>query len=47
MNLKIVKHLTLTGSFNLTDKIDLKRKDKYIALSNTSMYYTSKNIKKS
>ena len=32
---------------NLTDKIDLKRKDKYIALSNLSIYYTWKNIKKS
>ena len=30
---------------NLTDKIDLKRSDKYIALSNLSMYYTWKNIK--
>ena len=25
---------------NLTDKIDLRRKDKYIALSNLSIYYT-------
>ena len=32
---------------NLTDKIDLRRKDKYIALSNLSIYYTRKNIKKS
>ena len=32
---------------NLTDKIDLKRKDKYIALSNLNIYYTCKNIKKS
>ena len=32
---------------NLTDKIVLKRKDKYIALSNLSIYYTWKNIKKS
>ena len=32
---------------NLTDKIDLKRKGKYIALSNLSIYYTWKNIKKS
>ena len=32
---------------NLTDNIDLKRKDKYIALSNLSTYYTWKNIKKS
>ena len=31
---------------NLTDKIDLRRKDKYIALSNSSIYYTWKNIKK-
>ena len=32
---------------NLTDKIDLRRKDKYIDLSNLSIYYTRKNIKKS
>ena len=32
---------------NLTDKIDLRIKDKYIALSNLSIYYTWKNIKKS
>ena len=31
----------------LTDKIDLRQKDKYIALSNLSIYYTWKNIKKS
>ena len=31
---------------NLTDKIDLRRKDKYIALSNFSFYYIWKNIKK-
>ena len=30
---------------NLTDKINLKRSDKYVALSNLSIYYTSKNIK--
>ena len=30
---------------NLTDKIDLRKKDKYIALSNLSIYYTWKNIK--
>ena len=31
---------------NLTDKIDLRRKDKYIALSNLSIYYTNNtNIK--
>ena len=32
---------------NLTDKIDLKRKDKYISLSNLTIYYTWKNIKMS
>ena len=32
---------------NLTDKINLKRNDKYVSLSNFSMYYTWKNIKKS
>ena len=32
---------------NLTDKIDWRRKDKFIALSNISIYYTRKNIKKS
>ena len=32
---------------NFTDKIDLRKKDKYIALSNLSNYYTWKNIKKS
>ena len=32
---------------NLTDKIDLRKKDKYIALSNLSIYYKWKNIKKS
>ena len=31
---------------NLRDKVDLRRKDKYIALSNLSIYYTWKNIKK-
>ena len=32
---------------NLTDKINLKRSDKYDNLSNLSMYYTQENIKKS
>ena len=36
-------HRTL---FNLTDKINLKRSDKYVALSNLSIHYTWKNIKK-
>ena len=31
---------------NLSDKIDLKRSDKYVALSNRSIYYTWKNMKK-
>ena len=32
---------------NLTDKINLKRSDKYVALSNLSIYYKRKNIKMS
>ena len=32
---------------NFTDEIDFRRKDKYIALSNPTIYYTWKNIKKS
>ena len=31
---------------NLTDKMNLRRKDNYIALLNLSIYYTWKNIKK-
>ena len=31
---------------NLSDKVNLKRSDKYVALSNLSLYYTWKNIKK-
>ena len=31
---------------NLSDKTNLKRSDKYIALSNLSIYCTWKNIKK-
>ena len=31
---------------NITDKINLKRIDKYIVLSNLSIFYTWKNIKK-
>ena len=30
-----------------TDKINLKRTDKYVDLSNPSIYYTSEKIKKS
>ena len=32
---------------NLTDKTDLRRKDKWILLSNLSIYYLWKNIKNS
>ena len=32
---------------NLSDKMDLKRSEKYVALSKLSIYYTRKNIKKS
>ena len=32
---------------NLSDKIDLKRSHKYVALVNLSIYYTRKNITKS
>ena len=32
---------------NLTDKINLKRSDKYVALLNLSIYQTWKNMKKS
>ena len=32
---------------NLTDTTTLKRSDKYVALSNLSIYYAWKNIKKS
>ena len=31
---------------NLTDNIYMRKKDRYIALSNLSIYYTTKNIKK-
>ena len=31
---------------NILDKINLKRSDKYVALSNLSIYYTWKNIKR-
>ena len=34
-------------SLNLTNKISLKRSDKYIAFSNLNIYYTWKNIEKS
>ena len=31
---------------NFTDKINLKRSDEYVVLSNLSIYYTWKNTKK-
>ena len=31
---------------NLSEKMNLKGSDKYVALSNISIYYTWKNIKK-
>ena len=31
---------------NVTDKMDLRRKDNYIALPNRNIYYTWKNIEK-
>ena len=34
-------------SLNLIDKIDLRQKHEYIALSNLSIYYTWKKIKQS
>ena len=33
--------------FNLSDKMNLKRSNKFVALSNLSIFYTWKNIKKS
>ena len=47
--MKIVKHLILIKYYSILriDKTDLRRKDKFIALSNISIYYTWKNIKKS
>ena len=34
-------------SLNLADKMNLKRSDKYVALSSLSIYYILENIKKS
>ena len=34
-------------SLNLSDRIDLNRSDKYVALSSLIVYYTCKNTKKS
>ena len=47
MNSKNNKTYLLRLLLNLTDKIDVRRKDRYIALSNLSIYFIWKNIKKS
>ena len=53
MNAKFINSINSKTSdprrhlLNLTDKIDLRRKDKYITLSNLSVYCTCKNIKES
>ena len=39
---KLIVYLLILKIVNLTDKIDLRRKDIYIALSNLSIYYTWK-----
>ena len=39
--------VNLSILLNLLDKINIKRSDKYVALSNLSIYYAWKNIKKS
>ena len=51
MNIIFIKNRKASDSqrllLNLTDKTNLRRKYKYIALSNVSIYYTWKNIKMS
>ena len=48
MNFKIIKTSDpYRLLFNLLEKVNLKRSDKYIALLNLSIYYTWKKIKKS
>ena len=51
MNIIFIKNSKASDShrllLNLTDKTDLRRKYKYTALSNVSIYYTWKNIKMS
>ena len=44
-NSPISDHHTLL--VNVSDKINLKRSNKYVASSNLNIYYTWKNIKKS
>ena len=40
-------HRIILNLTNKIDKIDLRRKDKYVALSNLSIYYIWKNVKES
>ena len=47
MNSDNCTNLNLIDLLSLTDRINLKRSDKYVALSNLSTYYTWKNVKKS
>ena len=53
MDVKLMNSRNSTASdphrllLNLLDKINLKKKDKYVALSNPNIYYTWKDIKKS
>ena len=42
-----IKTLKLLILLNFTDKISLKKSDKYVVLLNLSIYYTLENIKKS
>ena len=42
-----IKTLKLLILLNFTDKISLKKSDKYVVLLNLSIYYTWENIKKS
>ena len=44
-NSRTLKYHVLT--LKLTDKLDLRRGQKTVALSNLSIYYTWKNIKRS
>ena len=40
-------HRIILNLTNKIDKIDLRRKDKYVGLSNLSIYYIWKNVKES
>ena len=47
MNSENIKTSDPHAPLNLSDKIVLTRSDKYVALSNLSIFYTWKTIKKS